>query len=84
MRGHAPCKISNSISPQNNGCQSLWAPTSQKVGVGGPAYHKKDGATLNPGACRFNLQYDWRHDERLGVWVGTWNMGSRNRKGGSL
>ena len=34
-------------------------PTSPKVGVGvgAPAYHRKEGATLHPGACKHGLQY---------------------------
>ena len=45
------------------------------------AYHKKDGATPHPGAHRHGLQYDGRPDERLGVRVGTWNLGSLSRNG---
>ena len=40
------------------------------------AYHKKDGATPPPGACKFSLLYDWRPDDRFREQVGTWNLGS--------
>ena len=41
-----------------------------------PVYLSKDGASLHPGACKHSLQYDRRNDGRLGVCVGTWNLGS--------
>ena len=45
-------------------------------------YHKKEGAASPPGAQKHNLQYNGRPDMRLGVRVGTWNLGSLNGKGG--
>ena len=41
-----------------------------------PAYHKKECAARHTGACQFSLQFDWRPDERFGVQVGMWNLGS--------
>ena len=49
-----------------------------------PAYHKKKGATLHPGACKYSLQYDGRPDGRFRVWVGTWNLGSLSGMGGKF
>ena len=46
------------------------------LGWAAPAYHEKEGAALRPGACKISLQYDGRPDERLGVPVWTWNLGS--------
>ena len=46
-----------------------------------PAYHKKEGATLHPGACKNSLLCDVRPDRRFGVRVGTWNVGSLIGKG---
>ena len=45
-----------------------------------PAFHEKDGATPYHGACKFSLQYDRRPDERFGVRVGMWNLGSLSGK----
>ena len=36
---------------------------------------------VHPGACKFSLQYDRWPDERFGVWVGMWNLGSLSGKG---
>ena len=52
-----------------NYCESQLA---QRLEWAAPAYHKKDGATPHPGACKYSLQYDRRPDGRFGVWVGTW------------
>ena len=41
-------------------------------------------ATSRPGACTHSLQYGGRPDERFGVWVGTWNLGSLSGKGGDV
>ena len=49
-----------------------------------PAYHKKEGATLHPGACKFSLQCDGRPHERFGVRVGMWNLGILSGKGGKF
>ena len=57
---------------------------AQGLGWAAPAYHKYEGATPHPGACKFTLQYDGRPDERLGVGVGTWNLGSLSGKGGEV
>ena len=49
-----------------------------------PAYHRKEGATPHPGASKFSLQYDGRLEERVGVRVVTWNLGSLSGKGEKL
>ena len=55
---------------------------ARSLGWTAPAYHKKEGATPHPGACKHSLQYDGRSDERFGVRVGTWSLGSLCGKGG--
>ena len=40
------------------------------------AYHKQEGATPDPGPCKHCLRNDGTPDERFGVRVGTWNIGS--------
>ena len=52
--------------------------------MGGNCYHEKEGATPHPGAYKYSLQYDGRTDERFGVRVGTWNLGSLSGKGGEF
>ena len=47
------------------GCQ-----LAQSFGCVAPAYHEKEGATPLSWACKFNLQYNGRPDERFGVRVG--------------
>ena len=58
--------------------------TSQPKGWGGPhfplAYHKKKGETPDPGPHKHCLQ-NGKPDERLGVRVGTWNVGSISGRG---
>ena len=49
-----------------------------------PAYHRNEGATLHPGACKHSLQYDGRSDGNLGVRVGTWNLCGVSGKGGEV
>ena len=41
------------------------------LGWAATAFHKKEGATSHPGACKHSLQYDRRHDERFWVRLGT-------------
>ena len=43
-----------------------------------------EGATSHPGARKHSMQYDGRPDGRLGVRVGTWNLGSLTGKGGEF
>ena len=57
---------------------------ARMLGWSAPAYHKKDGATPHPGACKFSLQYDWRSDECFGVRFWVWNLGSLSGKGGEV
>ena len=59
-----------------------WRQLARKLGWAAPAYHKKEGATPHPGACKFNLQYDGRPDECFWVRVGTWNLVSQGGKVG--
>ena len=47
----------------------------------GWAYHKQKGAAPDPGLCKHCLQNDGKPDERLGVRVGTWNVGSMSGRG---
>ena len=49
-----------------------------------PAYHKRKGATLHPGACKFSLQHGGRPVEHFGVRVGTWNLVSLNGDRGEV
>ena len=55
---------------------------ARRLGWAAPAYHKKEGATPHPGACKFSMQYDGRPDGRLGVRDGMWNLGSLSGKRG--
>ena len=54
---------------------------AQRLGWAALAYHKQKCATPNPGLCKHCLQNDEKPDERLGVRVGTWNVGSMNGRG---
>ena len=55
---------------------------TQRLGLAAPAYHKNEGATPHPGACKFSLQNDGKPDGRSGVRAETWNLGSLSGKGG--
>ena len=57
---------------------------SQRLGRAKPAYHKNEGIALHLVACKHSLQYYGRPDGRIGVWVGTWNLGSQSGKGGNV
>ena len=46
------------------------------LGLAAPAYNKKDGKSLHPGACKYSLQFDGRPDGRFGVRAEMWNLGS--------
>ena len=46
-----------------------------------PANHKKEDATLHPGACKHSLQYYMRPGGRLIERIGMWNVGSLSGKG---
>ena len=54
---------------------------AQRLGWAALAYHKQKGATPCPGPCKHCLQNDGKPDERLGVRVGTWNVGSMSGRG---
>ena len=54
---------------------------ARRFRLAAPAYHKKEGATPHPGACKLSLQYDGRPDECFGVRVGMWNLGSLSGNG---
>ena len=45
-----------------------------------PAYHRKESASLHPGAHKNSLLYDGRPDWHFGVQVGMWNLGSLKGK----
>ena len=45
------------------------------------AYQKQKGAAPDLGPCKHCLQNDGKPDERLGVRVGTWNVGSMSGRG---
>ena len=47
---------------------------AQTMGCVASAYHKKEGAALHPGVCKFSLQYGGIPDEHFGVRVGMWNL----------
>ena len=49
---------------------------ARRLGWAALAYHKQKGATPYPGPRKHCLQNDGKPDERLGVRVGTWNVGS--------
>ena len=46
---------------------------ARRLGWAAPAYHKKEGVTLNPGACKFSLQYDGGLMSALGCGLGRGN-----------
>ena len=71
--GHTPCRSCTSKNP--HGSQLLWAPTSQKIGVGG---------TCILSYCKHSSQYDRRHVERSRERVGTWNLYSVSAMGGEV
>ena len=45
------------------------------------AYHKQEDATPDPGPRKHCLQNDRKPDERFGVGMGTWNIGSMSGRG---
>ena len=53
-----------------------WHQPARRLGWAALAYHKKEGATHDPGQRKHCLQNDGKPDERFGVRVGTWNIGS--------
>ena len=57
---------------------------AQRLGLAAHAYLKKEGATLHPRVCKYSLQYGERPNGRLGVRVGTWNLGGQGGKGGEV
>ena len=54
---------------------------AQRLGWATLAYHKQEGATPHPGPRKHCLQNDGKPDERFGVRVGTWNIGSMSGRG---
>ena len=54
---------------------------ARRLGWEAPAYHKKEGATLHPGACRYSLLCDRWPDWRFGLQVGTWKIGCLSGRG---
>ena len=54
---------------------------AQRLGWATLAYQKQKDAAPDPGPCKHCLQNDEKPDERLGVRVGTWNVGSMSGRG---
>ena len=54
---------------------------AQRLGWAALAYHKQKGATPDLGPRKHCLQNDGKSDERLGVRVGTWNVGIMSGRG---
>ena len=54
---------------------------AQRLGWAALDYHKQKGATPDLGLRRHCLQNDGKPDERLGVGVGTWIVGSMSGRG---
>ena len=54
---------------------------ARRLGWAALAYHKQEGATPDPGPRKHCLQNDGKPDERFGVRVGTWNIGSMSGRG---
>ena len=52
--------------------------------MGGTCQPQKGRCRPHPGACKHGLQFDRRPDKRIGVRVGTWNLGSLSGKGGAV
>ena len=78
-KGILPVKhLATNILMAVNNCGSQLA---QMLGRAAPANHKTEAATPHHGTCKLSLQYDGRHDERFGVWVGMWNLVSLRGKG---
>lgn len=61
---------------RNNGHQP-----ARRLGWAALAYHKKEGATPDSGSRKHCLHNDGKPDERFGVRVGTWNVGSMSGRG---
>ena len=57
------------------------APASPKVVWAALTYHKQEGAAPDPGPRKHCLQDDGKPDERFGVRMGTWNIGSMSGRG---
>ena len=54
---------------------------ARRLGWAALAYHKQEGATPHPGPRKHCLQNDGKPDERFGVRLGTWNIGSMSGRG---
>ena len=57
---------------------------AQRLGWAVLAYHKQKGAAPDPVPCKHCLQNNGKPDKRLGVSVGTWNVGSMSGRGTEL
>ena len=49
---------------------------ARSLGWAAPAYHKKEGESPHPLACKHSLLYDGWPEGRFGMQIGTWNFGS--------
>ena len=54
---------------------------AKRLGWAVLAYHKQKVAAPDPGQCKHCLQNDGKPDERLGVRVGSRNLGSMSERG---
>ena len=54
---------------------------AQRLGCAALAYHKQKGATSDSGPSKHCLHNDEKPDERLGVRLGTWNVGNISGRG---
>ena len=54
---------------------------AQRLGWAALAYHNQEGATPDPGPRKHCLQNDGKPDQRFGVRMGTWNIGSMSGRG---
>ena len=81
---HIPCKTSSSEILKIMAVNYCGHQINRRLGLAAPAYHKKEGATQHPLACKFSLQYDGRPDEHFAVRIGMWNLGKLSGKGGEV
>ena len=72
-RGHTPCKAFHSKNPHAG--RSLWAQTSQMVGVGGTYLRRMQPFILR---CRHSMHYiagiDWYFSVQYVRWFVMWNI----------
>ena len=57
---------------------------AQRLGWAALTYHKQKGAAPDLGPCKHCLQNDGKPNDRLGVRLGTWNVGSMSGRGAEV